>query len=269
MEKEPLVTVITVSYNSERTIERTIKSVLNQSYKNYEYWIIDGASSDNTIKIVEKYSKRFKGRLHFISEPDNGMYCAMNKGIKNSRGEIIGILNSDDYYDKDCLKNVVAKYIDENYPLLVINGNMVRVQRNGKEIFRYKYSMANIENKTCFGHPAMFATRKTYEKIGLYDEKYKLCADGDWQYRVYETPAIHYVLVGKVFTYMSAGGASDQFKTRWKWFKERVEMKKQHAISSNFKIYFGELVAVLKADIKCLLPISAQNLIYKMIYKEK
>ena len=92
------ITLITVSYNSELTISETIESVLNQTYFNIEYIIVDGNSSDNTLRIVKKCEKLFLGRLKWISEPDKGLYDAMNKGIKAATGDIIGILNSDDFF---------------------------------------------------------------------------------------------------------------------------------------------------------------------------
>ena len=92
-----LFSIITVCFNSEKTIEQTIKSVLEQSFQNYEYIIVDGASKDCTVDIIRRYEPMFKGKLKWISEPDNGIYDAMNKGIGMARGELIGIINSDDY----------------------------------------------------------------------------------------------------------------------------------------------------------------------------
>ena len=97
------ISIITVVLNGEKTLERTIKSVINQSYKNFEHIVIDGGSTDGTIKILKKYSKKIS---YWKSEKDKGIYDAMNKGIKKSKGNIIGILNSDDYYLKNALKIV-------------------------------------------------------------------------------------------------------------------------------------------------------------------
>ena len=103
----PKISIITVCYNSEKTIERTISSVITQSYRNYEYIIIDGLSSDKTIYIVKKYSE--DNNIFFISEKDNGIYNAMNKGISFATGDIICLLNSDDWLEKDALKIVANK----------------------------------------------------------------------------------------------------------------------------------------------------------------
>ena len=106
MQNNVKVSVITVCYNSARTIEATIQSILMQTYSNIEYIIIDGASRDNTLDIIKKYEKEFNGRLTVVSEPDNGIYDAMNKGIRMATGEVIGLLNSDDTYEFDATINI-------------------------------------------------------------------------------------------------------------------------------------------------------------------
>ena len=207
----PLISIITVCFNSEKTIKKTLDSVLAQTYKNYEYVIIDGKSSDNTLKIIESYVPLFKGKLRYISEKDTGIYNAMNKGISNCNGELVGILNSDDFYGINTLQLVAEKYKEEKYPFIVINGDMERVDKNDKVVFRYRFSEKLVENKECFGHPSMFAAKAVYDRIGVYDETYKLAADGDWQYRAHEDPQVKYVLVPEVFNHMREGGASDAF----------------------------------------------------------
>ena len=115
---ESLVSIITPCYNSEKTIEKTIKSVLGQTYKNIEYIIVDGGSSDSTIDIVKKYEMLFEGRMKVISEKDDGIYDAMNKGILNATGKLIGIVNSDDYYEADAVETVVKNMEEDEYQVL-------------------------------------------------------------------------------------------------------------------------------------------------------
>ena len=105
------VSIITACFNSEKTIKTTIESVLHQTYSNIEYIIIDGKSSDSTIEIVKEYMPLFRGRLRYISEKDNGIYDAMNKGIRLSKGDVIGIINSDDFYELDAVENII-KYMN-------------------------------------------------------------------------------------------------------------------------------------------------------------
>ena len=263
----PLISIITVCYNSASTIEITMKSILAQTYENYEYIIIDGKSQDDTLKIIKKYEPMFEGKLKVFSEPDTGIYNAMNKGIRKCKGDIIGIINSDDYYSKNTLKYVAQKYAKEKYELLIINGDMVRVSGNGQLIYRYHFTEENIKKKQCFGHPSMFAAKAVYDRIGLYDESYKLAADGDWQYRALEDPKVRYVLCPNVFNHMREGGASDNPHYRWKWFKERYKMKKKYHKGNEYRILLQEFKSVIVTDIKFFLPNNLQSRLYKIKYK--
>lgn len=267
--KQPLITVITVCYNSSKTIEATLKSVLAQTYQNYEYLIIDGASTDDTLQIVASYEEAFGGRLHVTSEKDSGIYNAMNKGIRKSRGAMVGILNSDDFYSPNTLELVARRYEQEQYPLLVINGDMIRVTEDGEEICRYWFRQEHIDKKCCFGHPSMFAAKAVYDKIGLYDESYKLAADGEWQFRAHEDPQVRYVLCGEVFNHMREGGASDDPKYRWKWFRERARMKMEHNRGSALQIYCQELKSMLRLCVKGALPKSWNVAVYRWLYRKK
>ena len=167
------VSIITASFNSASTIADTIRSVLNQTYPDIEYWVIDGGSSDRTMEIVREYEPQFKGRLHYVSEKDKGIYDAMNKGIRMSTGEVVGILNSDDYFtDMHVVENVV-KALNDNRALDAVYGD-IHFIRDGKpdKVVRY-YSSASFRPwKLRFGfmpaHPSFYARRKVYEENGLY-----------------------------------------------------------------------------------------------------
>ena len=136
------ISLITVCYNSEETIKDTIESVLKQTYRNYEYIIIDGKSKDKTLDIIKSYEKKFDSKLKYISESDEGLYDAMNKGIALATGDIIGILNSDDIlYDKNVFQNVVDNFTncDGVYSnLLLMNEDFTKITRNfkSKKFFR-------------------------------------------------------------------------------------------------------------------------------------
>ena len=163
--------IITVSYNSENTIERSIKSVLNQSYENYEYIIIDGASTDKTNDIIEKHKEHFKGRLTHISEPDNGIYDAMNKGISLAKGKIICLLNSDDYYFENTLSIVYDAYKNSNAKS-VITGELIFKSEAGEQLLktsegRFRKKMKLYKNGV--RHPATFVPKVIYDTIGLFD----------------------------------------------------------------------------------------------------
>lgn len=266
--KEPLISVITVCLNSEKTIKTTIESVLHQTYKNYEYIIKDGGSSDSTIEIAEKYVDAFEGKLRIITKKDKCMYDAMNQGIDASRGDVIGIINSDDFYSENTLELVADAYSRSDNPYYIVIGDMERVTKDGKPICRYHFTPSMVSKKECFGHPSMFAAKAVYEKIGLYDITYKLAADGDWQYRAMEDDNVLVEVYPEVFNHMREGGASDMLKNRWRWFRERSRMQIQHKKGNKISIYSKEIIKVLATDVKNFLPRNLQTLAYKVKYKQ-
>lgn len=267
MNKHPQITVVTACLNSAKTIRHTIESVLNQTYDNYEYIIKDGGSTDNTLEIAREYEAAFDGKLRIIQQKDKCMYEAMNQGVSMSTGEIVGIINSDDYYSHDTLENVAALYEAADTDLLVVIGDMERVSETGELIHRYHFTEDLIEEKACFGHPSMFAAKAVYDRIGLYDTSYRLAADGDWQYRAMEDEEVKVVLCPKVFNHMREGGASDMPKYRWLWFKERSRMQLEHNRGSKPEIYCREFLKVIKTDIKAILPDSLKDKAYKIRYR--
>jgi glycosyltransferase involved in cell wall biosynthesis len=171
------ISIITVVLNAEKTIERTIKSIISQSYTNYEIIIIDGGSTDGTIDIIKKYKKKIS---YWISEKDQGIYHAMNKGIKKSSGNIIGILNADDYYLKNALKTV-NEYFNRFKKIEFLFGS-VKKNRIMSGFYPEKISYRfNIYP----GHSAgFFIKKKTHKKVGLYNNKFKYSADLDLIYRL-------------------------------------------------------------------------------------
>lgn len=199
---EILCTVITVCYNSEKTIEKTILSVLNQTYKNIEYLIIDGNSSDNTMEIVKKYEPLFKGRMKWVSEPDNGIYDAMNKGIRMARGELIGIINSDDYYETTAVENMVDAMSDDPYQILygamrTVKEGMERSISIGSHLFL---------REGMIGHPACFVTKRLYDELGMYNTKFVSAADYDFMLSMVEKPDVHFKPVYKLISNFATGG---------------------------------------------------------------
>lgn len=208
----PKFSIITITFNSEKTIERTLNSVLSQTFKDYEYIIVDGASKDRTMDIVRKYEPLFEGRMKWKSEPDTGIYNAMNKGIMRSSGEIIGIVNSDDWLAEDALQ-IVANEIDNNNARnKIVTGDMLFHYEDGStQYFKTSYERyVHYAKKYRMGlnHPATFVPKCIYDQIGLFDEDYKLFADADFIIRCYEAN-VGIVFVNKVLSNMSDGGASN------------------------------------------------------------
>lgn len=198
------VSIITVSYNAEQTIEQTIKSVISQTYKNIEYIIIDGASTDLTCQIISKYQPYINT---IISEKDEGLYYAMNKGIGCAKGDIIGILNSDDTYVKDAVSKVVEYY--QKTDADVIYGNALWVEKE-KELGIYKCD--NIEDlwyRMAIPHPAAFVKAEVYKKYGVFNTKYKIAADYELMLRFF-CKGLHFGHLDNVITYFRRGGTSYQ-----------------------------------------------------------
>ena len=213
------VSIITVSLNSEKTIEQTIKSVLHQTYTNLEYIIIDGGSTDGTIDIIHKYADRI---AYFVSEPDNGLYDAMNKGIEKATGELIGIINSDDWYELDALKTVVALFA-RNIKADVIHGG-IRIYDN--ERFSSVYCPKTSELKLCMiPHPACFVTKKAYQKFGTFNLNYNIAADYELLAHIYTSNG-QFIFNNKTLANLRLGGASDLHRKTG--HDESEELKKRY-----------------------------------------
>ena len=168
------VSIITVVKNDEKNIEKTIQSVINQSYKNYEHIVVDGKSSDKTVQIVKKFKK-----IKLISKKDKNLWDALNTGIKNAKGEIIGVLNSNDVYYKDALK-IVNKYFNQNR----IDFLFGAVQKN-KLFYKFEPEKINYRFNIYPSHSiGFFIKSNKQKKLGLYNINYDICSDYDLFYRM-------------------------------------------------------------------------------------
>lgn len=202
----PKVSIVTVVFNGAKTLERTIKSVLDQTYPNIEYIIIDGGSTDGTQDIIRKYEDRLAS---WVSEPDGGIYDAMNKGIAKSTGFLIGLVNSDDWLEPGAVADVVS-HIPEKERLFIIHGD-TNQWRNGR-LYRTYHSEREIRPHSTFirvSHPTCFVPAEVYREIGVYSLEYKIVADADFLLRAndYPMPFIH---TGTVISNMSGGGVSQK-----------------------------------------------------------
>ncbi|MCD6317842.1 glycosyltransferase [Candidatus Aerophobetes bacterium] len=211
MKNNPLVSIITVVLNRKNTIEFAIKSVLSQTYPNIEYIIVDGGSTDGTIDVIKKYNKYIS---KWISEPDNGIYDGMNKGLKLAEGEIIGFLNSDDLYANENVIGTVVKAIEENSADCCW-GDLVYVdKKNTDKIIRYWKSSEFKERKFKRGwmppHPTFFVKRWVYEKYGYFNLDFPIAADYELMLRLLEKYKIRSCYVSKVLVKMRTGGKSNR-----------------------------------------------------------
>lgn len=234
---KPLVTVITVCFNSEKTIERTIRSVLHQTYDNLEYIIIDGLSVDNTMNIIQKYADEFGNRLKVISEKDQGIYDAMNKGIKMASGELIGILNSDDYYEFDAVEKIVSHYNGYKYSVLY---GLMRKVKDGKEDSIGLNHFGELSKKM-IPHPTCFVSKTIYDEFGCFDLKYKVCADYEFMLRLKEKEQVVFNEIVEVITNFSIGGASYSYDC----LKETLKIRYRYGAIQRKEFYIKYVIAII------------------------
>jgi glycosyltransferase involved in cell wall biosynthesis len=235
----PQITIITVCHNSVSTIADTLRSVASQSYINFEHIVIDGGSTDGTIEIIKKFEDKISV---WVSEPDDGIYDAINKGIGMSNGDIIGILHSDDLYiDKHVISNVVQEFrnnVDSVY------ADLVYVERNNlQNIVRYYDSSIFQISKFAYGwmpaHPTCFIKKNVYDKYGLYKTDYIIAADYELLVRFYAKHRVSYSYLPKVIVKMRSGGLSTRnFKSNVILNREIVRACRENGIETNiFKVY--------------------------------
>ncbi len=204
------VSIITVCYNSSNTIRSTIDSVISQSYNDIEHIIIDGASTDGTIDIVKSYGNKVS---KFISEPDNGIYNAMNKGIKLATGEIVGVLNSDDFFYND---NIIQGIVDgfQNNEIDALYGDVLFVKPNNiQKVVRYysskRFRISMFKYGFMPAHPSFYVKREFFGKYGYYKEDYKIGADFELLIRFLYNHKIRVKYLQIPFVTMRTGGASN------------------------------------------------------------
>ena len=223
--KEIKVSIVTPCFNSAKTIRQTIESVLNQTYKNIEYIVVDGGSSDGTLDIIKEYLPRFHGRMRYISEKDRGIYDAMNKGIRMTRGGLIGIVNSDDYYEHDAVEKVVSRLTDDRYQVIY---GYSRLIDNDRATGIRKNHHKNLVNHM-IQHPTCFVTRETYRDFGMFLTVFKISGDYEFMIRLQKSKAVVFTQIKMVLTNMRIGGVSGNLKRR---SLENIAFKYCHRVYS-------------------------------------
>ncbi len=208
-EKNIRASIITPCLNSKKTLGDTIESVLGQTYQNIEYVIVDGGSDDGTQELIRSYERAFGGRLKWISERDRGIYQAMNKGIRLSTGHLIGIINSDDFYERDAVESAVSVMTDEPYQ--VIYGYLRKIERSGLTKCS-SVTHASLPDKM-IAHPTCFLTRNIYRKFGLFLERLKVTADYELMLRLYCSGEVTFRLCPKIMADFRTGGVSSSVRT--------------------------------------------------------
>lgn len=234
------VSIITVCYNSEKTIERTIRSVLNQTYSNFEYIIVDGKSTDGTMDIVNMYKSDFGEKLVVVSEKDNGIYDAMNKGIRLSKGRIVGIINSDDYYELNAVELIVNSYLNnKSNPLSVYYGGTAIVDEEG--VRRIVYSNHEDLEEGMITHPSCFVTKETYEVMGLFDIEYSCVADYDFMLRLKRSGRVLFIPIKEHIANFTLGGTCSTSKAYIDLLHLKMNYGKMSKLEGTVEIYKAKL----------------------------
>ena len=226
------VSIITSCYNRAATIRDAVESVLAQDYNDIEYIVIDGASSDGTLAILEEYRDRID---ILVSEPDGGMYEAINKGIRLATGDIIGLLHSDDvFFDRRTVSDIVSRFAKTGADLVYGDGIFVRPDAPQK-VVRNWISGSYARWKVRFGwlplHPTVYIRRECFEKYGLYDESFRISADSDFLVRYLYLAKLRISYLRRYIVRMRMGGAStDVSKSRLKW-SEDIRLFRKHGFN--------------------------------------
>ncbi len=249
---KPLISIITVCYNAERTIGQTIASVLNQDYTNIEYILIDGASTDNTMNIVQSNISRI---TKYVSEPDKGLYDAINKGLDLATGDIIGLLHSDDFYpDNHVLSHIAEMFIRNPATEAVSSSVKIFKDDNFETAFR-TYNAAKFRKwQFRMGiqppHPGFFIRKEALKKVGHYDTSYKISGDFDWLLRALWIQGVKTFFTNFVSVFMRDGGMSSSgINSKRLMNSEDLRSLKEHRIYSNpLLIYSKYLIKVFQVN---------------------
>lgn len=236
------ISIITPSFNSSSTIRSTMEAVKNQGYDNIEHIFIDSCSTDDTINIINDYRENVPYPVKVVSEKDNGIYDAMNKGIRMATGDLIGISNSDDWYENGAIKEVINAYQGNKYEVIY---GMQRTYENDriKDIVFYSHEFL-LDQMIC--HPTCFVTRAIYEDKGLFDLSFRSSADYDWMIKRFFEKDVVFTPVYKVMANMRRGGMSNSNVG----YRETLKLMKKYGRVSGFYCSFNTAKSYISDFIK-------------------
>ena len=228
------ISIITASFNRGNIIRDAIDSVLKQKYKNIEYIVVDGGSSDDTIEILKEYEAKFNGKMKWISEPDKGLYDAINKGIKMATGDIVGIINSDDYFHRlDSFDIIANAFEDPKVEAMYADELEVDVDKPEKKPWVYSdaffrpwmYRIGLMPS-----HSTFFAKKSLFESFGYYKIDYKITADFELMLRMFYVHKIPCKYVPEPILTFCTGGVSTQWKNKMLLNRETVRACRENGL---------------------------------------
>lgn len=196
----PKVSVVTVVLNRAAQVAQTIESVLSQSYPNIEYIIVDGGSTDGTLDVIQKYRKHIK---RMVSGKDNGISDAFNKGVLMSSGDLVGLINSDDWYEQDAVAAIVDEY--RKYPFYDVFYGKCRLGAGGDSMIPSWNEHIGLKDYMSIAHPSSFVTKRAFVKYGLFDLNIQIAMDYDWFLRAYVMGALYKFVDKKIATHRIGG----------------------------------------------------------------
>jgi len=238
--KDITVSVVTVTANNESTIARTMESILAQKYTNIEHIIVDGISTDRTLEIIDSYKPKYEKKgivLKLISEPDKGPYDAMNKGVSIATGDIIGILNSDDCYDKDALSNVFDAVSNHNADIYM---GAIRIHNGQNQIIEEHAKNTRYKTTRHYNHPAMFVKKDCYKTVGKYGLT-NVHSDYGWYLKALKMGKKVYIIDHVLADFYTGGWSSKKsFSNTLARIPAKYQVYKENGYS---KLYFFECFA--------------------------
>lgn len=266
------ISIITATWNSAKTVRDTFESVLAQTYHDIDYVVVDGGSTDATLDIIKEYEPRFQGRMHWVSEPDKGIYDAMNKGISRAKGEVVGILNSDDFYTSNDVVETIAKAFDEQSSIDAVYGDIHYVKEDDtSRLVRYYSSKHFARYKMRMGwmpaHPSFYCRKAVYERFRLdgnaiegfrgnpecayFNTTYKVASDFENLLRMIYVGRINTYYIEKDCVTMRMGGASSSgFQSHKQINKDHLRALRENGIYSNIFLlalrYVAKVIELVK-----------------------
>ena len=231
------ISIITISYNAQSTIEKTLISVASQSFNDIEHIIVDGDSKDSTLDICKKHSHISK----VISEKDNGVYDAFNKGLDLATGEVVGFLNADDvFYDNNSVQEIVNAFAENKTD--IVYGNLDYVNKKGKVIRNWisrPYELGLVKKAWMPAHPTLYCKKDVYCRLGGYNDSFKIAGDFELCLRFLERQEVSSYYLNKKLVKMLAGGISNSgLKSKWTIYREELRALKLNNVQINPVLFF-------------------------------